>query len=201
MKKYFFTFVLIFVLVLTISCTKTEKVYEFPVNREVIEKSVNEKNLTWDITEEKVEDFRSSFVMKDNKGDAGRLDVGITVVFESVGNDEERYLSAQIIYPNDYSVAQIQDEQAANLPLLIDLSTELYGIGDSSKLIYNEFTKYSDKESNSGSESVLWEYEIKDTHVLLRMSSLNKGVMLRKCAILIMNNTSYEKYTEGLAQD
>lgn len=188
---------MILALALSTSCTKGAEPYEFPINRETVEHVVKGKNLTWNIKDEQTEEFHSSFIMKEDGDEAGRSDIGITAVFNSIGNDEERYLSAEIIYPNNYSNSHIQEEQIENLPLLIDLAAELYGISDSSKLIFNEFTRYSDKETASENMGVLWEYEINGSHILLRISSLNKNVMHRKCSVAIMNDASYQKYEEG----
>lgn len=85
--------------------------------------------------------------------------------------------------------------------MLIDLATELYGISESSKVIFNEFAKYSDGDIDFENNGLLWEYEVKDAHVLLRISSLNKNAMLRKCAVFIMNDSSYEKYKTGITQN
>ncbi|GEM_PF-688951 len=194
MKKYFLAAMFLLAIALSASCTKTAEVYNFPITREAVEHVVKSKNLTWNITDEQTDEFHSSFIMKNDGDEAGRSDIGITAIIESIGNDDERYISAQIIYPNNYSYAQIQEEQVENLPLLIDLATELYGISSSSKLIFNEFTKHSDKDADYENSGVLWEYETKGTHVLLRISSLNKNVVHRKCSVSIMNDTSYGKY-------
>ena len=197
MKKYLLAIVLFIALVSNVSCTKATNKYDFPITREIVEHVLNDKNLGWSIAEEKTGGFQSSFIMKVDEDEYGRFDIGSTAILESIGNDDERYLSAQIIYPNTYSSTQIREQQVENLPLLIDIATELYGINGSSRLIFNEFVKYSDGNIDYENNGLLWEYKVKDTHVLLRMSSLSKGVMHRKLAVFIMNDISYEKYKAG----
>ncbi len=198
MKKYLFAVLLLILVVVSMSCAKETETYEFPVDREAVEKVVRAKGLDWNINDEQSMESRSSFVMKRAGDEPGRMDIGITAVFESIGNDEERFMSASIIYPENYSIAQIQEEQAENLPLLIDMASEFYGIGKSSKTVYNEFVKYSYGNNDYENSGVWWEYDVKDARVLLRMSSLSKEKTARRCAVFIMNDVSYGKYTDGL---
>lgn len=180
------------------SCAKETETYEFPVDREAVEKVVRAKGLDWNITDEQSREFRTSFSMKREGDEPGRIDVGITAFFESVGNEEEKFMSTSIIYPDNYSIAQIQEEQSANLPLLIDMAAELYGISDSAKTVYNECVKYSEGNNDYESSGLWWEYKVKDAHVLLRMSSLSKEGTSRRCIVFVMNDASYGKYMDGL---
>jgi len=198
MKRYLFAVSLLILAIVSMSCAKETETYELPVSREAVEKVVRAKGLDWNINDEQSMESRSSFVMKRAGDEPGRMDVGITAVFESIGNDEERFMSALIIYPKDYSITQIQEEQSANLPLLIDMASELYGIGDSAKTVYNEFVKYSEGNNDYESSGLWWDYEVKDAHVLLRMSSLSKEGTSRRCAVFVMNDASYGKYMDGL---
>lgn len=198
MKKYLFAVLLLILVGVSMSCAKTKETYEFPISRENVEKVVRAKGLNWNITDEQSREFRTSFSMKREGDEPGRKDIGITAFFESIGNDEERFMSTSIIYPDNYSIAQIQEEQYANLPLLIDMAAELYGIGDSAKTVYNEFVKYSEGNNDYERSGLWWEYEVKDAHVLLRMSSLSKEGTSRRCAVFVMNDASYGKYMDGL---
>lgn len=201
MKKCLIMFMLLMVVVLIPSCSKGVTTSEFPISKEVVESVVQGKDLKWEIVNEQYQEFQSSFVMKEVGGEPGRTDIGVTVLFDSIGNEDEKYLSVQMMYPNDYSVEQIQNEQVNNFPLLFDIASRIYGINDSSKKIYNEFVNYMDKDVDYENKGVQWEKEVNGTHVLIRISSLTKGIMHRKCAILIMSNASYEKYMNSIVSD
>ena len=197
MKKYLIMFMLLIMVILISSCTKEVMTYEFPISREAVENVVQEKKLEWKITDEQYHEFQSTFIMNKGKAEPGRIDIGITVLFDSIGNEDERYLSVQMMYPNNYSVEQIRNEQVKNLPLLIDIASKIYGINNSAKEIYNEFVKYTDRDDYEN-KGIQWEKEIDDVHVLIRISPLTKSTIYRKCAVLIMNDVSYEKYMDGI---
>lgn len=197
MKKYLIMVMLLIMVILTSSCAKEVMTYEFPISREVVENVVQDNNLEWKIADEKYQEFRSAFVMNKGEDEPGRADIGITVLFDSIGNEDERYLSVQMMYPNNYSVEQIQNEQVKNLPLLIDIASRVYGMDESAKEIYNDFVKYADKDDYEN-KGIQWEKEVGSAHVLIRISPLTKDTIYRKCAVLIMNDISYKKYTDGI---
>jgi hypothetical protein len=169
----------------------------FPINRETVENVVRDKNSNWTITDEQNKEYQTSFVIKDRKDEPGRIDTGITATIDSIGNEEERYLTVQVMYPNDYSVEQIQEEQVQNLPLLFDIASEIYGNVDS-KALYDEFLKHLDGNENYEIKGVQWNHEVNGNHVFIKMTPLNNGIMYRKCAVFIMNEASYEKFMDGL---
>lgn len=198
MKKYLIMFNLLIMMILISSCTKEVVTFEFPISRETVENVVQEKQLKWKIADEQHREFQSNFVMNKGEDEPGRTDIGITVLFESIGNKDERYLSVQMMYPNNYSVEQIRNEQVKNLPLLIDIASRIYGIDNSGKEIFNEFIKYADRDDYEN-KGIQWEKEEDDVHVLIRISPLTKSTIHRKCAVLIMNDVSYEKYKDGIS--
>lgn len=176
--------------------TKSEETYVLPINREAVENVVRDKNSNWTITDEQNKEYQTSFVIKDRKDEPGRIDAGITVTIDSIGNEEERYLAVQVMYPNDYSVKQIQEEQVQNLPLLCDIASEIYGNVDS-KVLYDEFIKHLNGNENYEIKGVQWNHEVNGSHVFVKMTPLNNGIMYRKCAVFIMNEVSYEKFMDG----
>lgn len=177
--------------------TKSEETYVLPINREAVENVVRDKNSNWTITDEQNKEYQTTFVIKDRKDEPGRIDAGITVTIDSIGNEEERYLAVQVMYPNDYFVKQIQEEQVQNLPLLFDIASEIYGHVDS-KALYDEFIKHLDGNENYEIKGVQWNHEVNGSHVFVKMTPLNNGIMYRKCAVFIMNDVSYEKFKDGL---
>lgn len=197
MKSYLIMFILI-MMILIPSCSREEITYEFPMSREVVESVIQEKGLDWKITDEQYREFQSSFVIKKGEDEPGRSDIGITILFNSIGNEEERYLSVQMMYPNNYSVEQIQNEQVENLPLLIDIATRIYGIENSAKNMHSEFLNYINRDVDYEKSGIQWEKDVNGTHLLVRMSPLSKDIMYKKCSVLIMNDVSYERFMNGI---
>jgi len=125
----------------------------FPIDGEIVEDVLRDKNLNWTVVDEEIKEYQSSFVIKDKKDAPGRLDTGITAVIDSIGYEEERYLTVQVMYPNDYSVEQIQEDQVQTLPLLFDIASEIYGNVDS-KALYDVFAKDLDDNENYKTKGV-----------------------------------------------
>jgi len=125
----------------------------FPIDGEIVEDVLRDKNLNWTVVDEEIKEYQSSFVIKDKKDAPGRLDIGITAIIDSIGYEEERYLTVQVMYPNDYSVEQIQEDQVQTLPLLFDIASEIYGNVDS-KALYDVFAKDLDDNENYKTKGV-----------------------------------------------
>lgn len=197
MKKHIFIIILFALVLLFSSCTKASETYMFPIDGEIVEDVLRDKNLNWTVVDEEIKEYQSSFVIKDKKDAPGRLDTGITAIIDSIGYEEERYLTVQVMYPNDYSVEQIQEDQVQTLPLLFDIASEIYGNVDS-KALYDVFAKDLDDNENYKTKGVQWNHEVNGNHILIKITPSNNGIIHRKCAVFIMNDASFKKYMDGL---
>lgn len=158
--------------------------YDFPLQREVVEQVVEEKQLTWFIEDEQsFIEGQSVFSLRDNEN--------VFCSLNSYSGEKGRFIILQFHFPKDYSSKQIQQFNKEEWFNLFELACTFYGNNKDVKKVYKEFLAYL-----KGRNSIEYEYgyftkRIDETHFKINLS-LFKNNYYQLSTLKIMNSESYE---------
>lgn len=177
--------ILIFALV--VGCCKEEIMYDFPLERDVVEQVISEKQLSWRIEDEQsFHEGHSVFSLRDEDN--------VFCSMDSYGGEIGRFIGLQFHFPQDYTSEQIQQFNEEEWFNLFEIAGTFYGNSKDVKNVYKEFLTYL-----KGRNSIEYEYGYftkrrDDTHFKVRLAPFaNNGNYYQIATLEILNSETYEK--------
>lgn len=196
MKKIVCFLVLgILLTVLITACASKEVQYAFPLDNEVVEKVLEQEDISWEIKESKsLQKEHTTLYTLENEND--KLISGI----KSYSKDGMKGLGLTFFPP------QKKVSKSVSVPInenewedVFKLACTLYGNSKDYKKVYREFVEYSNNRRKSEYGRAQWYRRIDDTHFKVTLSPLEKGTEdFILTSIGIMNSDYYEASLVGL---
>lgn len=184
----------VLIFALAVGCSKEEIVYDFPLERDVVEKVISEQQLTWRIeTEQSFYEDHSVFSLKD--------DDNVFYSIDSYGGEMVRYLGLQCHFPQNYTSEQIHQFNEEEWFHLFEIACTFYGNSKDVKKVYDEFLTYVNDRNSIEYEHGYFTKRINDTHFRVKLSPFtNNGKYYKLRTLGIMNTKSYEKNSSASAE-
>lgn len=184
MIKKIMVILLILTLCIVTACTK-QPTNEFPLTSDVIKQVIEDQQYDWEVVESQNISNKHIVVTLKNTD-------GVTLFVDSNGTNEARHLALMVAFPPDYTSEQLSEFNDKNIADLFTIIGALYCDGKELENTYDKYLSYLSNRNPVDYRYVYFTDRIKDTHILLRMSSrLQQGYLLS--SIKIMNDVAYEQ--------
>lgn len=187
-RKYIsLLYVLIIALAVGFSSSMEEIVYDFPLERDVVEQVILEKQLTWRIEDEQsLNEGQSNFSLRDEDN--------VFCSINSTGGEWGRVIVLQFHFPLDYTTEQIQQFNKEEWPNIFELTCTFYGNSKDAKKIYKEFLGYLQDRNSNEYDYGYFTKRIDDTHFRVKLAPFTNNSNYYQIATLeILNSETYEK--------
>lgn len=180
--------ILFFVIVILLTaCNSIEQQqFQFPLQKEDVEKVVEEKQYSWSITNvEYVENSKTVFTLENNED--------VTVGIMTFLNENGKAINLTWVLPKETSLGELNEFYQNEIPKLFDLISTFYGNNKELENGIKEFYKYY-LDIDDNLEGVYWTKRIGDDHLRIEIkTNLPKEIGIIG-TLIITSNSLYENF-------
>lgn len=185
-------FIILFFIITIIltACSSTEQQqFQFPIQKEDVEKVIADKELNWFITNvEYDENSKTVFTLENNED--GTVGIG------TYASENGKSISLHWVLPKEISSGEVNKFYQNELPKLFDIVSTFYGSSKQLENGINEFYKYY-LRAEDNLEGAYWTKRIGDDHLWIDVkTNLNSKYRILG-TVTITSSKLYENYLKS----
>ncbi|WP_432666734.1 hypothetical protein R9X47_10275 [Wukongibacter baidiensis] len=194
LKIKYIALLCVLVIALAVGCSKEEVLYDFPLEREVVEQVISDQQLTWRIEDEQsFYDGHLVFSLRD--------DDNVFCAISSYADEGKKHLGLTFHFPLNYTSKQIQQFNKEEWSNLFTIVGTFYGNSKDMKKVYNDFLTYVNNRNSTEYKFGYFTKRIGDTHFKAKFSPFENDMNFYQLnALEIMNSETYEKNASAKAE-